>query len=202
MHHAYLLIGTCAWALAQIPESERVLGTDTLLYTYDRMGIADARALIEESLRAPLTQSHRIFILSTQHITHEAQNALLKLFEEPPLTARFYIIVPRAEVLIETLRSRLFLRATEGGDYGVTEVARAFITASYGERLEQIAAHAKKKDDVWMDALLSDSECIAHATRDIPLMRDVVQMTAYARSSGASKKMILEHIALSLPRKT
>ncbi len=202
MHHAYLLVGTFSWAHAVIPESDRVQGTDVLLHTYDRMGIADARVLIEEALRAPLTRSHRTFIVAPHNITLEAQNALLKLFEEPPATARFYLIVPRADVFIKTLRSRLFLLGTEVEEYTIADTARAFMAASYGERLDEIATRAKKKDDAWMDALLRDTECIAHSTQDTSLMRDVVQMATYARSQGASKKMILEHIALSLPRKT
>ncbi len=202
MHHAYLLVGTYSWARTVIPQDDLVLGPDVLLHTYDRMGIGDVRTLIEESHRAPLTRSHRVGIISAHNITLEAQNALLKLTEEPPATARFYIIVPRADVLIKTLRSRLFLLGTEVEEYTVSETGRAFVAMTHGERLDAIAVHAKKKDDVWMDTLLGDCECVAHGTKDVSLMRDVIQLATYARSQGASKKMILEHIALSLPRKT
>lgn len=199
MHHAYLLIGSAPWARAQIPADDSTVGTDVSLNAYDRMGIDDARALIEHASRAPLTRPVRVFIIETQALTVETQNALLKLFEEPSDTARFYLIVPTADILLPTLRSRLLLLDSEVGTAEVNEVAKAFIALSYAKRLDIIADRAKRKDEAWMSALFAGIERYSHDARTPSLMRDACVATAAAKSAGASKKMLLEHLALSIP---
>lgn len=198
MHHAYLLIGAVPWARAQIPEDDRTIGTDVALNVYERMGIDDARALIDLASRAPLTRPVRVFMIEAQGLTVEAQNALLKLFEEPSLTTRFYLIVPTADALLPTLRSRLLLLDTEAGSTELNEVTKVFLAASYAERLDMIADRAKRKDDAWMSALFAGLERYAHSTHNAAVMRDACMANAASKSAGASKKMLLEHLALSI----
>lgn len=51
--------------------------------------------------------STKYIIIGSHEITDVAQNALLKLLEEPPLHIEFIIISPTKSILLPTVRSRL-----------------------------------------------------------------------------------------------
>ncbi|MBR0366407.1 MAG: hypothetical protein IJH94_06375 [Clostridia bacterium] len=71
------------------------------------IGVGPIRALISECGAKPFSEKHKVFIIKDGDIlTPEAQNALLKVLEEPPEYAVFIIVCPDAEMLLETVRSR------------------------------------------------------------------------------------------------
>ena len=70
--------------------------------------IEDAKAAIAE---AYISESQtKYIILATKSINAVAQNALLKVLEEPPNHIEFIIIVPSKSTLLATIRSRLPIR--------------------------------------------------------------------------------------------
>jgi DNA polymerase III delta prime subunit len=198
MHHANLIVGSVEACLSAIPKEDRQLGTDVLQYAFKRFGIDEARRLKQEATLRPLQRPYRTFIVVLDSITTEAQNALLKLFEDPDAAIRFYIIVPQEDMLIPTLRSRLM--RLEGGTEAaeITEPARHFLGSSYAERLTMIAERTKEKDDVWICAVLDGIEVAVERERDQMAMRELLLVRQYEKWRGASKKMLLEHLALSL----
>ncbi|TQR60601.1 DNA polymerase III subunit delta' [Campylobacter troglodytis] len=64
----------------------------------------DARAVGKESYIAE--QSEKIIIIMANAFRVEAQNFLLKLFEEPPKNVKFLIVCPSKNLLLPTVRSR------------------------------------------------------------------------------------------------
>lgn len=69
--------------------------------------IARARATIQRANTKPFGSSHNIFILVDAHtMREEAQNALLKLVEEPPERSILIWITPNPEAILYTIRSR------------------------------------------------------------------------------------------------
>lgn len=197
MHHANLLVGSHSWALSQIPESERIEGQDVSILQYDRMSIANVRALIHEASLRPLVREYRTFVLLCDSLLHEAQNALLKLFEEPNAHTVFYLIIPREDMLLPTLRSRLNLLGIET----YTEEGNTFTDfrkLGTVDRLAMIAEKIKGEDVAWIDAVTRGFSQYAHTTRDVTLMKDALLLESYIHTTGASKKMLLEHIALTL----
>lgn len=67
------------------------------------------RALREEAHILPNESAVRVFILcDVQAMTEQAQNALLKLLEEPPAHVRLILTCENRSQLLETVRSRLF----------------------------------------------------------------------------------------------
>lgn len=197
MHHASLLVGTIDWARTQIPPEEQALGQDVLLYTYERMSIANVRSLIYEAGLRPVARTHRTFIIVCDSILHEAQNALLKLFEEPNNHTLFYLVIPREDMLLPTLRSRMQL-------IGVEELVSQnnffseFLEMGYAERLACITQKLKEEDTQWVGMIVRGVEQYAHAKRDAVLIKDALMLSAYVHTTGSSKKMLLEHIALSV----
>ncbi len=196
MHHANLLIGTLSESLKQINEADRKIGLDVLMYEYEKFGISEARTLKRESSLKSVEREYRVFIVSIQNITVEAQNALLKLFEEPA-GVRFYVVAPREDMFIPTLRSRFMLLESRESVERETLDADTFLKSSYAERLELVSSHAKSKDNGWFEDVLNGVEEHIQNTRKEAL-KDLLFVRKYDRGRSASKKMLLEHLALSL----
>ena len=71
------------------------------------IGVEPVRDAITEALIKPFYNQHKVFIIDDGDIlTPQAQNALLKIIEEPPEYAVFIIICTNSEILLETVRSR------------------------------------------------------------------------------------------------
>ncbi len=196
--HALLYEGTYEWALPLIDEVFRTEGPDVMHIVRDRLTIDDVRALTLHAHRTPLTLDVRAFVIAADEMTLEAQNALLKLLEEPPATARFFIVTPRADELLPTVRSRL-IRLGHDTEESSSSLYDEFIRAPYAERLSMIADHMAKKDDSWAHGLMNAFESWAHAHEDKAFLRALMDLRSTFGSPGASKKMILEHLALLLP---
>lgn len=198
--HAILLETTYDEALTHLPDVFRNESPDVLHLRGTRMGIDEVRTLIREAFLTPMNASERVFILAYPSYTHEAQNALLKLLEEPPRTARFYMITERAGVLLPTLRSRFMVEDVQRAEQHFT--IDTFLRLSYGERLAEIARRIEKKDDVWVSELIKALERWAHESHDAAFMKSFFDLAPSFHTPGASKKMILEHLALLLPSHT
>ncbi len=81
---------------------------EVLWFNYDSLLVESVREIIEESYQSS-DRSRRIFI-EAKKINSISQNALLKLFEEPPKNLNFTLIVPSKSILLPTIRSRLPLK--------------------------------------------------------------------------------------------
>lgn len=197
MHHAQLLIGSYEWACTIMPPDVQHEAEDVRHYRGARMSIDEVRALSYEANLTPLVGAMRTFVIAYAGLTHEAQNALLKLLEEPPETSQFYIIVTREESLLPTVRSRLALLAREDGAVVGAE-HDTFFTATIAERLALIADRMTKKDDVWARAIMEAIEKRAHHEGNASILKALDELRPFYDTQGASRKMILEHLALML----
>ncbi len=183
---------------------------DLHVESIEKFGIDESRALIEQaSLRS--TSGRTLFILAIQSITSEAQQALLKLFEEPTPGTIFVLLVPHGS-LQGTLRSRfidyperLTALAGQGSD------AIDFMSWPYKKRSDWIAAFLKDEEQVrertrtFLDeleaALYAKLEALTGALRQELLMSlgDVAHFRTYLGDRAPSLKMILEHFAATVP---
>lgn len=205
-HHARLYIGQSLHTVG-LPSEVGIQGTDVDHIIVDTLTIGVVRAVIDTAHQTPLERPVRDFVLLAKRCTHEAQNALLKVLEEPPATARFHLVVPSESVLLPTVLSRLQLAPAEGGQGSKGEVdvrASEFIQATYAGRLELVQALAKKKETERMRSLVV--ETVAHIlhtdTAERPsagAQSGMNSVVMYAQQPGASLKMLLEYLALLVP---
>ncbi len=115
LHHAYFLIGEVEAVFKElILFLESSVGIQTVgnpdfwIGKFDNLTIEDARIIRESSERKDFSGNRKIFIIQTDFISQEAQNSLLKVFEEPTSGTHFFIISPQ-DVILPTLRSRMQL---------------------------------------------------------------------------------------------
>ena len=87
-------------------------GTNPDIYTVSNedkasIGIAKIREMITEAYIKPSVSEKRIFIIDKAHLlTKEAQNALLKIIEEPPQYCVFILLCENTSLLLPTVLSR------------------------------------------------------------------------------------------------
>lgn len=202
-HHASLLIGPGMQSFALL-EPYVTPGPDIHHIIKDALAIDDVRGLIERAFRRPVVGTEVVFVVVARSINHEAQHALLKILEEPPAYVRVYLVVPNAEHLLPTVRSRMALVESDHDtnlEQGTT--FSDFIALSYGERVTLIGEKTKVKDTDWIDSIITGAEIYAQAniSKQSPVGQVAVLVSRYRSLRGASLKMLLEEIALTIPQR-
>lgn len=173
--------------------------------TFETLGIDDARMLVERAARRPAAAAQQLFFIGFRFATIEAQNALLKLLEEPTGDSVFFLITPSGEHLLPTLRSRLqkYELGIQNQESGNTS-AKKFLNASISVRLEILKDIIEEKDKGRAVELLNGIETLL-SKKDIiapelsAALRVVEQARDYLHDRAPSVKMLLEHVALRLP---
>lgn len=99
--------------------------------------------------------AHRVFIIEDAHrMNEQAQNALLKVLEEPPVNVVFILLAPSKTMLLDTIISRcvlLSLLAEKSDDNTLVETANKFIdlllSGSEYEMLKLLSCLEKSRSD-------------------------------------------------------
>lgn len=211
-HHAYYLEGSTELLPAVEARARKDLGfaknsPDVHVQVFEKFGIEESRALIAKSV-LKATAGRALYIVATASIQSEAQQALLKLLEEPSPGTVLIFIVPFGS-LLPTVRSRCLPFPFKRASSSNTEV-KAFLKASGKERSEQIAEMLEDEEGTrerareFLNALegelyaaFSEKEAarapLARGMEDIGLFR------MYLGDRAPSIKMMLEHLAATLP---
>ncbi len=205
-HHAYLSYAH-SLETSGVPLEYQKSAIDVYHLVTPRLAIDDARSLTLLSEQRPFEAKKRVFVIVTSDIALEAQNALLKLFEEPPQYAEFYVVVPKTAFLLPTLKSRL-ATMTEEDERTAKNITNktfdSFASLGYADRLTLIAEKTKAKDLVWIEAIVQGFEVATEkaTTKKELMLKTVLLIRSYISSKGSSAKMLLEELALVLPLST
>ncbi len=205
-HHAYLYEGplanldAVADAACKALRLKRIGNPDVHVQGYDKFGIEESRELSHLASLAGVGEQ-TLFVIGTSAITTEAQQALLKLFEEPRGGLTFVLLLPHGSVL-PTLRSRMLLYPNVGGSTShISAEAKKFLAASPKERSNMLAKILK--EDTAREGLrnlLNDIESVLYGGKkpDIESLAEIAVMRLYLGDRSASLKMIFEHLAATI----
>ncbi len=216
LHHAYLIAGDREEAISdilaflqKIKNFELRGNPDLHVSRFDVLTIDDARRVKDIAERKAFG-NRKVIIAAFNTATTEAQNSLLKTLEEPGERTHFFLIVPRAQVLLPTVSSRLYIidTARPAGSAAKNQ-AQEFLSASPAERLTL----AKKIADDIFDGdlekqftvdLIGQLEKMLWETRGKSNIAqeafdDLALCRKYISDRSSSVKMLLEHLALILP---
>ncbi len=209
---AYLIEGdaTSLEYLVDRLEKERIIergNPDLYMRAYRSFGIDDARELRDRAQRKALMREGRIFAIFAPGMTADAQNALLKVIEEPPASAIFFVIVSSPHTLLPTLRSRMQTLSLH--EKSRASDAEAFLAATSAKRLEMLKDIYEHDEDEGRDMgkvfvfLQSLEECFG---RETPSREKTEGLAAIYRArkfigdKGSLLKALLEQMALLTPR--
>ena len=185
-------------------EGMKVVGNpDIYVREYQQFGIEDARELRERAVLRP-QGDRRVFIVAAPGMTTEAQNALLKMLEEPPANALFFFITPAPHTLLATLRSRT-QTLTLGAHTSVPSMvdAKMFLAATPQKRLDMLKPLLEKDEDEKRDlgAILAFLSLLEPMLGNVPDgLRALYRARKYIGDKGALVKPLLEQVALLAPR--
>ena len=154
LHHAYLIEGKKEEIIPLIFVFLKEIGINTTnnfdfnQIDLDTLKIEDARNIKTQSIEKSISLEKKVFLISTNNFLGNAQNTLLKMFEEPIENTLFFLIVPDTSILLPTLLSRLYLIKTDGNFKNELKEAKEFLKMSLNERILLIKdMMAKNKDD-------------------------------------------------------
>jgi hypothetical protein len=111
----------------------------------EHIGIDAIRLFQKRLLLTPFTSTHTVGVIrNSDRLTQEAQNALLKVLEEPPPHAYILCEVASSSLLLPTVVSRCEVITLRGSDtssdttHEIRETIQLLLTASYGKKLKMI----------------------------------------------------------------
>jgi DNA polymerase III delta prime subunit len=189
---------------------------DIVVLRYGLLSVEDARRVTELAAGASFAGEYKVLIVSASRAYHEAQNALLKIFEEPPPGMYLFLILPTLGGLLPTLRSRVeILNSHEGfTKLLIPEAAEQFLKAGKEKRSAILKKLTSGKDEEERREhrdeairIVNGIEAVAYAKlKDSPstslgaLLSDISVLRENLYDRSAPVRMILEHLALVIPK--
>lgn len=223
LHHAYLVEGEKEPVLKELLDFlnssnfSTTANPDFYQVSVDSFKMDDARYLKSLTDNKSFSGSKKIFIVSANSFLLEAQNAMLKIFEEPIEDTHFFIIVPSIDGLLPTFVSRFYLIKNSAIlDLAVVE---EFLKMPLVKKLDFIKELVKKEDEddegneipnsprTKAIEFLNKLEKILHTKlvkvesreADVKLFEHIFKTREFLRQPGSTPKMLLESVALMLP---
>lgn len=209
-HHAYFVLGRSSEeTIRKYLEEEFGIkeegNPDFHVWKQERFYIEDAHLLQKMvSTHSFKEDIKKVFFVSVNDMTIEAQNSLLKTVEEPTPDTIFFFFFPSRENVLPTLLSRLVaVSVQEENDAFFNEsFFKKFVALSAKERLESLAPIIEEKDKGQTLQFLNGLEKYFYKRMKIgesagPLFfEEIRKARRYLRDTASSQKMILEHIVL------
>ena len=146
----------------------------------------------------------KIFVVSFNFITREAQNALLKVLEEPTTGTRVFILTPSSNIFLDTVLSRVsILRSKKNTE---TISADKFLKASYDSRSKIVAKIIKdiKDEKISKSEAIVFVQDISHSlhknlqknpTETAKKLKNLQAVESYLQDTSSSVKILLEYTA-------
>ncbi|MDE1925212.1 MAG: hypothetical protein KGH79_03455 [Patescibacteria group bacterium] len=218
-HHAYIYEGPQELMDALVRDARELFGfkkehdPDVRAEQWEKFGIDDAQQL-KEMAQLKSASGRALYVLGIASITSEAQQALLKLFEEPQVGSVFVLLMPHG-TLLPTLRSRL-MQYPEGklklsgqklsaGSEAFAQSVVVFLKANSRERSAYIAALLKDEENQkerirsFLKGLEVELSKYMQNKEAREGLEDIAKVRSYAADRSASLKMLLEHLAAMIP---
>ena len=209
LHHANLLVGAPEEAesylrsLCEVSGIKLANNPDFFAFRTETFGIDEARELRLLSTRKAVTTTEagqagrKIFFITPIRLTLEAQNALLKTFEDPFPGTLFFLAVREEGLIVPTLRSRMqTLRMPRDLTFESRD-AEVFLSSSIKGRLlfAKSFADEEKNLPVFLDDLL----CLLRKRSEMrKSLEKVYNIRRSIGNSIAMPRLVVEHLSLVL----
>jgi len=222
LYHSYVIEGEPNETATKLLKFLEIRGEvekgspDVLCQNYESFTMNDVGQIKDWHSRLGITKSKKVCILATKFINREAEQALLKIIEEPAINTHFFIIVPDASLLLDTIISRVHvIKIKEKENDKNKELQKeinSFLVCSKKERIDKVALIIKENKDeensgqlrYYATMFVNELESIIYQkfkkdrndTGIKFILSELQNSREYLSTPGASVKMILEHLAL------
>ncbi len=211
-HHAVLFVHPKRTTLAStLWEQLQVLSPAHRFFNHTVLDIDTARSIIQWA-NTPYNDE-KVALISFHTASIPAQNAMLKIIEEPRAHVRFIIVTTHKESIIETLYSRLqHSQADEEllvDTIIPTDDALLFLTSQPSSRMKLpfvIALLAATDEEDRKDRegvktfILALTDILKKNKEYSAYTLETLQVATYASDPSASGKALIEYLSLLLPQ--
>ncbi len=227
LHHAYLIEGVRDDIVPEIFEfckslNIKSLGNPDFVHiSIDNFKIDEAFNLRAMSTDKSFSNEKKIFVISINNFSLDAQNVLLKMFEEPIQNTHFFLIVPDINALLKTFVSRFYLIKQERELSKEYKEAEKFIVMPIGKRIDfikELLAEIEEEDAEGNEIIALNSprskalkflnalEAVLHGKlvkkpSGTQFFHHFFKVREFLRMPGSSTKSLMESIALVIPEK-
>jgi DNA polymerase III delta prime subunit len=220
LYHSYVIEGdpeTTAFELLKFLKENSYIeaeNPDIFFQIYDSLTIDDSRNIKEWHSEKKITEKKKVCIIGVKFINHEAQRSLLKILEEPAVNTHFFIIMPNSSLILDTILSRVHIIKTLAEDDSFKKKAQDIYSSKPKYRIEIIGEIIKEYKDEENSGklrygaikIINEIELLVYNKwkddkknkKTQFILNELQKCRDYSNISGASIKMILEHIALVL----
>ncbi len=214
LHHAYCIVGETSTSKKEVENflleqlQFPITGNPDFYFAeFDVMKAEDVESIIFAHQNMPSQEDKKIFIIGANFITEQTQNKFLKIFEEPKGGTHFFLLVPSANGIIPTLKSRMLIISSRQDSKSFIDVKK-FLDGSVGERMgdikdlmEEIKDEEKSKIEVitFINALEVEMKKNLDLKKNRELFEIIEKVRHFAGEQSPSLKMLLEYLALVIP---
>jgi len=225
LHHAYLIEGAReeivpeVLAFCESLDIKTSGNPDFCQITIDNFKIDEALSLRGMSSDKGFSNTKKIFIICVNTFSIDAENVLLKMFEEPIDNTHFFLIVPDVNALLKTLISRFYLIKEKTVLEDEISNAEKFIKMPLAKRIDFIKdflVELENEDEEGNEIVAQDStrskalnflnalESVLHnkmskAAFDTSFFYQIFKVRQFLRMPGSSTKTLMESVALVVP---
>lgn len=227
LHHAYLIEGARDEIISEILQfcesiNIKTFGNpDFVSISIDNFKIDEAFDLRAMSANKSFSASKKIFAICANTISLDAQNVLLKMFEEPIENTHFFLIVPDTNALLKTVVSRFYLIKSDKKENDEYKDAERFITMPLKNRIDyikELLIEEENEDEEGNEIVALDSarskaikflnalESVLHKkisqnSPNADFFNHFFKVREFLRMPGSSTKSLMESVALIIPEK-
>jgi hypothetical protein len=181
------------------------------------IGVEDIRNILPSISIGPAGGKKKIIVFEQfETATVEAQNAMLKVLEEPPQHTIIVLLVLNKENILSTILSRCFLIETTAGASQVLDEQKEILFTFFSNidvmplhtKLELAEKLAKNKDEaiIWVtnaiqvgrEILLESLENSERLNKTRGLLSELINTHKILSTTNANVRLTLEHLLLSL----
>jgi DNA polymerase III delta prime subunit len=207
-HHAILVTSSDRATYAdELWKEISALSPAHVYYNQTVLDIDTARTIIHWA-QAPYNDE-RIALISFHTAGLPAQNAMLKILEEPRPGTRFVLVTTHKEHLIDTVLSRVRHVPLESeSDERMKKVAEEFLatSSSFRMRLSHIVdilasldEEGRKDREAVKGFILSLIPVLREKKVESRYVTETLEIASYASDPSASGKALVEYLSLLLP---
>jgi len=195
-----------AFIISSLPAGRQVSSPDVLIISPETtIGIDEVRQIQSFLSRKPIGEKNMVYVLEAHLLTIPAQNALLKMLEEPPGNAEIFLITKFADSLLPTVLSRVQIIKPETTvgyiDTSDTEkLIKKIMAAKIGERLEIIDTQNFTRDSAL--EFLDQLEQLLHANLNLHLKYDLIIETRKYLKANVSVKLAMDNLVINIVNTT
>jgi DNA polymerase III delta prime subunit len=232
LHHAYLIEGKRDEIVPEVLEFLKTLNINTIgnpdfvQISIDNFKIEEAFDLRSMSTDKSFSLGHsstgeasskKVFLICVNSFSLDAQNVLLKMFEEPIEDTHFFLVVPDVNALLKTLVSRFYVISTRQDLAEENKQAKKFITLPLKNRLDfikELLAEEEEEDEEGNEIVALDSSrskalkflnalevTLPKTVFDTKTFEHIFKVREFLRIPGSSTKSLMESVALIIPEK-